>query len=70
MGIGSPFITRRTEATTQNILQLMQRPQAVDARGVQWNGFRNSTNMDHAPVPAPGLNSAAYGNAADSVKLK
>src|ERR1035437_3905634 len=31
MGIGSPFFTRRTEASTQNLLQLMQRPQAYNA---------------------------------------
>ncbi len=35
MGIGSPFFTGRTEATTQNILKLMQRPQAYNARGPQ-----------------------------------
>ncbi len=29
MGIGSPFFTRRTEASTQNVLQLMQRPEAL-----------------------------------------
>ncbi len=31
MGIGSPFFTRRIEASTQNVLQLMQRPQAYNA---------------------------------------
>jgi hypothetical protein len=31
MGIGSPFFTRRTETSTQNVLQLMQRPQAYNA---------------------------------------
>jgi NADH-quinone oxidoreductase subunit M len=31
MGIGSPFFTRRTEAYTQNVLQLMQRPGAYNA---------------------------------------
>jgi NADH-quinone oxidoreductase subunit M len=31
MGIGSPFFTRRIETSTQNVLQLMQRPQAYNA---------------------------------------
>ena len=31
MGIGSPFFTRRTEAYTQNVLQLMNRPEAYNA---------------------------------------
>jgi NADH-quinone oxidoreductase subunit M len=35
MGIGSTFFTSRTEATTQNILKLMQRPQAYNARAAQ-----------------------------------
>jgi NADH-quinone oxidoreductase subunit M len=32
MGIGSAAFTRRTEASTRNVLQLMQRPQAYNAR--------------------------------------
>ena len=35
MGIGSTFFTGRTEATMQNILKLMQRPQAYNARAAQ-----------------------------------
>jgi len=35
MGIGSTFFTGRTEATTQNILKMMQRPQAYNALGEQ-----------------------------------
>jgi NADH-quinone oxidoreductase subunit M len=35
MGIGSTFFTSRTEATTQNILELMQRPQGYNARAAQ-----------------------------------
>jgi hypothetical protein len=69
MGIGSPFFTRRTESYTQNVLQLMQRPQAYNARGTRTNGSVN-TDFDHAPMTAPGLNTAAYAGAADSVKLK
>jgi NADH-quinone oxidoreductase subunit M len=69
MGIGSPFFTRRTEAYTQNVLQLMQRPQAYNAGGTHTDGT-SSMDLDHAPVTAPGLNTAAYGSVADSVKLK
>jgi NADH-quinone oxidoreductase subunit M len=69
MGIGSPFFTRRTEAYTQNVLQLMQRPQAYNAGGTRTDGT-SSMDLDHAPVTAPGLNTAAYGSVADSVKLK
>jgi NADH-quinone oxidoreductase subunit M len=66
MGIGSPFFTRRTEAYTQNVLQLMQRPQAFNAGGVRDNG----TTLDHAHVMAPGMNAAAYRNVANSVNSK
>jgi NADH-quinone oxidoreductase subunit M len=66
MGIGSVFFTRRT----QNILQQMQRPQAYNA-GVPLHGGAGSTfDLDHAPMTVRGLDSAAYGGAADSVKLK
>jgi hypothetical protein len=34
MGVGSVAFTRRTEASTRNILDLMQRPQAYNARAV------------------------------------
>ncbi len=72
MGIGSTFFTRRTEAYTQNVLQLMQRPQGFNAGGaLDHSGNGNSSlNMDHAPVTAPGLNTAAYRGVADSVKSK
>jgi NADH-quinone oxidoreductase subunit M len=72
MGIGSPFFTRRTEAYTQNVLQLMQRPQAYDAGGVNTRGATSPTgvDLDRAAVTPSGLNSAAYGNSADSVKSK
>jgi NADH-quinone oxidoreductase subunit M len=69
MGIGSPFFTRRTEAYTQNVLQLMQRPQAYNAGGARTHGT-NSMDLDHAPVTPRGLNAAAYSGTADSVKLK
>jgi NADH-quinone oxidoreductase subunit M len=34
MGIGSPFFTRRTESSTQNVLQMMQRPPQAYNAGV------------------------------------
>ena len=69
MGIGSPFFTRRSEAYTQNVLQLMQRPQAYNA-GSAPSGGGNNMELNHAPVAAPGLNSAAYSGVTNSVKLK
>ena len=75
MGIGSPFFTRRTEATTQNILQNMQRPQGYNAGVAPSHDGASIINtmkmkMDHAPAAVPGLNTAAYVGAADTVKLK
>ncbi len=73
MGIGSPFFTRRTEASTHNILQNMQRPQAYNAGGAPSHdgaSIINKMNMDHAPAAVPGLNTAALGGAADTVKSK
>jgi hypothetical protein len=69
MGIGSTFFTRRTEAYTQNVLQLMQRPQAYNAGGAGTHGT-SGMDLDHVPVTPPGLNTAAYGSVTDSVKLK
>jgi NADH-quinone oxidoreductase subunit M len=62
MGIGSPFFTRRMETSTQNVLQLMQRPGAYDAGG------RN--DMDHPAVPPSGANAAASGGVARLVNSK
>jgi NADH-quinone oxidoreductase subunit M len=70
MGMGSVFFTRRTETYTQNILQQMQRPQAYNAGVPLHGGARSTFDLDHAPMTVPGLDSAAYGGAADSVKLK
>jgi len=69
MGIGSPFFTRRTEAYTQNVLQLMQRPQAYNAGGLQLRG-PSGKDADHAPATASGLTTAAMRGSADSVKSK
>jgi NADH-quinone oxidoreductase subunit M len=68
MGIGSVFFTRRTEAYTQNILQQMQRPQAYNAR--VHGGGSSTFDLDHARMTVPRLDIAAYGSAADPVKLK
>jgi NADH-quinone oxidoreductase subunit M len=74
MGIGSPFFTRRTEAYTQNVLQLMQRPEAYNAGAVGNPGstgvLKIAMDLDHAPAAAPGLNATALAGLADSVKLK
>ena len=69
MGIGSPFFTRRTEAYTQNVLQLMQRPQAYNAGGARLRGT-SIMDLDRVPIAPSGVNAAAYGGAADPVKLK
>jgi NADH-quinone oxidoreductase subunit M len=69
MGIRSPFFTRRTEASTQNILHEMQRPQAYNARGTPGGGI-NRIDLDHAPAAPHGMNTAAIGSAANSVNLK
>jgi NADH-quinone oxidoreductase subunit M len=69
MGIGSPFFTRRTEASTQNVLQLMQRSQAYNA-GAGPVRDRNSLADDHSLVWAPGISVAAASRVTDSGKLK
>ena len=69
MGIGSPFFTRRTETSTQNVLQLMQRPQAYDAGEIN-NHDMNAMDMDRPTMPVNGANSAAPAGAAGSVKSR
>jgi NADH-quinone oxidoreductase subunit M len=69
MGIGSTFFTRRTESYTQNVLQLMQRPQAVNADGAPMPGT-GTMDLHHAPATALGVNTAAIRGAEDSVKSK
>ena len=57
MGIGSPFFTRRIEASAQNVLQLMQRPQAAyDAGVVRGGPEMNSMNLNRFAMPANGNN--------------
>src|ERR1700730_9651072 len=62
MGIGSTFFTRRTETSTQNLLELMHRPGAYDA------GVRN--DMKHSALPASRPNAAASSNVAGLVTSK
>jgi hypothetical protein len=62
MGIGSTFFTRRTETSTQNLLELMRRPGAYDA------GVRN--DMKHSALPASGANAATSGDVANLVNSK
>jgi NADH-quinone oxidoreductase subunit M len=64
MGIGSPFFTRRTEASTQNLLQLMQRPQAYNASAP------NLDNVNHSAMPATGADSAPSGSGVNLVNPK
>ncbi len=71
MGIGSPFFTRRIEASAQNVLQLMQRPQAAYDAGVNRGGPEmNTMNLNRSALPAAGASSAASDNAADTVNSK
>jgi NADH-quinone oxidoreductase subunit M len=69
MGIGSPFFTRRTEASTQNVLRLMQRSRAYNA-GVA--PVRDSGNLrfNFSTDPARGTNFVAAAGAAEPVKSK
>ena len=69
MGIGSPFFTRRIEASTQNVLQLMQRPQSYNAGGMH-NHDMTGMDMDHSVVPVNNINFAAPAGAANSVNSK
>jgi NADH-quinone oxidoreductase subunit M len=62
MGIGSPFFTRRMETSTQNVLQLMQRPGAYDVGG------RN--DLDRPAMPASGANAAESRGVASLVNSK
>lgn len=70
MGIGSPFFTRRIEASAQNVLLQMLRPQAAYNAGVIRDHDMNSSNLNHSAIPAAGANSAAAGNTADTVNSK
>ena len=62
MGIGSPFFTRRIEASTQNVLQEMKRPQGYNA-GVQNKSDMSVMNLLH-------FNAAVSGGGVDLVKSK
>jgi NADH-quinone oxidoreductase subunit M len=67
MGIGSPFFTRRTEASTQNVLQLMQRPQAAyDAE----NTNKQLNYADQSATPGNAENIAVPRSVANLVNSK
>ena len=70
MGIGSPFFTRRIAASTQNVLQQMQRPHAAYDAGDLRNQDWNSIKLGHSTFPVSSANSAPLGIAADTVNLK
>jgi NADH-quinone oxidoreductase subunit M len=70
MGVGSPFFTRRIEASTQNILQLMQRPNTAYDAGDRRNHGLNSMKLDHSTMPVSGANFTPMGIAADMVNSK
>jgi NADH-quinone oxidoreductase subunit M len=70
MGVGSPFFTRRMEASTQNILQLMQRPNTAYDAGGRRNQDLNSMKLDHSTMPGTGANFTPTGIAADMVNSK
>jgi NADH-quinone oxidoreductase subunit M len=69
MGIGSPFFTRRIETSAQNVLHLMQRPQAYDAGKIS-NQDMNDTDMNRFSMPVNGANAAAPSGAASLVKSR
>ena len=71
MGIGSPFFTRRIEASAQNVLQLMQRPQAAyDAGMIGGRPEMNTMNLNRSAIPATAANIPASGTAAETVNSK
>jgi len=70
MGVGSPFFTRRIEASTQNVLQLMQRPNTTYDAGDLRKQDLNSMKLDHSTVPGTGANFTPMGIAADMVNSK
>ena len=69
MGIGSFFFTRRTEVSTENVLQQMQRSEAYNDSVPAAHGSGIASG-DRAPVTQFVLKTAAYFGAADSVKSR
>ena len=71
MGIGSPFFTRRTEASAQNVLQQMTRPAAAYDAGAFRNHDANTLDLIRSAIPVARANIAAAGvGAADTVNSK
>jgi NADH-quinone oxidoreductase subunit M len=72
MGIGSSFFTRRTEASAQNVLQLMQRSQAYNAgdTGHRAIGTVNFLFRPNSISPESSANAAASANITNVVNSK
>jgi NADH-quinone oxidoreductase subunit M len=60
MGIGSPFFTRRVEAATQNVLRLMQRPQAYNVANPNSHGT-NEMDMGRSAARVNGADATPAG---------
>jgi NADH-quinone oxidoreductase subunit M len=59
MGIGSTDFTRRTEASAQNVLQLMQRPGGYNAVVVPGNSGNSGLNAERADRASTALRDSA-----------
>jgi len=70
MGVGSPFFTRRIEASAQNVLQQMQRPHTAYDAGMIRELDSDTLKLSRSAVRVAGANVAAPGNAADTVNPK
>ena len=68
MGIGSTFFTHRTEASTQNFLQQMQRPPG--AYNVDVPANHSTNDLDHFSAPDGIGSPVASGSAANLVNSK
>jgi NADH-quinone oxidoreductase subunit M len=69
MGIASPYVTRRTEISTQTVLQRMLRPQAYDARNTNTHDS-NTMDINPSTMPVNAKDGAAPTGAASSVKSR
>jgi NADH-quinone oxidoreductase subunit M len=70
MGVGSPFFTRRIEASAQNVLQQMQRPHTAYDAGMIREDDGDTLKLSRSALRIDGANVAAPGNAADTVNPK
>jgi NADH-quinone oxidoreductase subunit M len=70
MGVGSPFFTRRIEASAQNVLLQMQRPHTAYDAGVIREHDGDTMKLSRSALRIDGANVAAPGIAADTVNPK